>query len=126
MRVSLKAVPGVENVKVSLASGVAAVEMKPGNATTLKQLNDAIARNGFTMKQSAAVVSGQVELVAGKPQLRVTGSNELLELLPATGSAAGAGAFSGKQVTVAGTIPEAAKGKIADSLQYNSIQPEER
>ena len=56
MRVSLKAVPGVDSVDVSLEKGLAVVKMKPGNTTTLKQLNEAIAKNGFTMKDSSAVV----------------------------------------------------------------------
>ena len=44
MRVSLKAVPGVDSVEVSLEKGRASVKMKPGNSATLKQLNDAIAK----------------------------------------------------------------------------------
>jgi copper chaperone CopZ len=39
VRVSLKAVSGVEWVEVSLERGLATVKMKPGNTTTLKQLN---------------------------------------------------------------------------------------
>jgi copper chaperone CopZ len=50
VRVSLKSVSGVDSVDVSLAKGLAAVKMKPGNTTTLAQLQHAITKNGFTMK----------------------------------------------------------------------------
>ena len=32
------------------------MKLKPGNSVTLKQLHDAIAKNGFTMKRSHIVV----------------------------------------------------------------------
>ena len=60
MRVSLKSVAGVDSVDVSLEKGLAVVKMKPGNTATLKQLNEAITKNGFTMKDSTATVVGTV------------------------------------------------------------------
>ena len=82
MRVSLKAVPGVDAVDVSLEKGLATVKMKSGNTATLKQLQDAITKNGFTMKDSTADVAGTIVEANGKTQLRVSGSNELLTLVP--------------------------------------------
>ena len=86
MRVSLKSVAGVESVDVSLAKGLAAVKLKPGNTATLKQLQSAIAKNGFTMKDSSAIVAGTVVVEAGRVQLKVSGSNEMLDLVPAEAS----------------------------------------
>ncbi len=82
MRVSLKSVSGVDSVDVSLAKGFAAVKMKPGNTATLEQLQAAITKNGFTMKRSTATVSGTVVAADGKAQLKVSGSNEMLDLVP--------------------------------------------
>ena len=124
MRVSLKAVSGVESVDVSLEKGLAAVKMKPGNTVTLRQLNDAIARNGFTMKGSAATVAGTVAEVSGKPTLRVSGSNDVLTLVPE--GTAGAISVAGKPVLVTGIIPETAKGKPPDSIRYRSITEESK
>jgi copper chaperone CopZ len=45
-------VNGVASVDVSLDKGLAAVKLKPGNSVTLKQLQGAITKNGFTIKQS--------------------------------------------------------------------------
>jgi hypothetical protein len=121
VRVSLKAVPGVDTVDVNLAKGLATVTLKPGNTATLKQLGDAIAKNGFTMKQSDAKVEGQLVQVAGKMKLEISGSNETLELVPNADASAIPAALMGKNVEVSGTIPEAAKGKTPDSIRYRTI-----
>lgn len=109
MRVSLKSVTGVESVDVSLAKGLASVKMKPGNTATLKQLQNAITKNGFTMKDSIVAVVGTV-VTDGTLQLKVSGSNEMLDLQPEAQTIPAA-TLNGKLVTVTGIIPEAAKGK---------------
>ena len=124
MRVSLKSVAGVESVDVSLEKGLAAVKMKPSNRTTLKQLQDAITKNGFTMKQSKATVAGTILVANGNTQLKVSGSNDVLQLVPESQSVSSASSMQGKSVVVAGAIPEAAKGKSPDSLNYHSLMEE--
>jgi copper chaperone CopZ len=119
LRVSVKSVAGVESVDVSLAKGLAAVKMKPGNTVTLKQLQSAITKNGFTMKDSTVTVEGTVIVEAGTVQLKVSGSNEMLDLVP-QGQVAPAVALNGKSVTVTGVVPETAKGK-SFSIHYQSI-----
>ncbi len=121
MRVSLKAVAGVDSVDVSLEKGLASVRMRPGNTATLKQLQDAIMKNGFTMKDSKATVVGTILVANGKPQLKVSGSNDVLQLVPVSQSAPSAPSIQGKSVVVTGTIPEAPKGKTPDSLNYQSL-----
>lgn len=109
-------------MNVSLEKGLANVSLKPGNTTTLKQLQDAIAKNGFTMKRSELTVIGTIVNNAGKLQLQVSGSNDILQLVPGAHNGLDAATLSGKTVTVAGEIPEAAKGKLPDTLRYNSIE----
>jgi copper chaperone CopZ len=121
VRVSLKSVSGVDSVDVSLAKGLASVKMKPGNTATLKQLQDAISKNGFTMKPSAATIAGKVVVANGKAQLQISGSTEMLWLVPESQSAPDAVPMDGKPVVVEGTIPEAGKGKAPDSIRYRSI-----
>jgi copper chaperone CopZ len=118
VRVSLKSVSGVDSVDVSLAKGLAAVKMKPGNTATLKQLQNAITKNGFTMKDSTATVTGTIVVANGKSQLQISGSNELLTLVPESQASGDATSLSGKSVLVEGVIPEAAKGKMPDSIRY--------
>ena len=117
----MKSVIGVDAVDVSLEKGLAAVKMKPGNTVALKQLQDAVTKNGFTMKQSNAVIAGTVLVSDGKTQLRVSGSNDVLQLIPDSQSMPNAAVMQGKSLVIAGTIPEAAKGKSPDSLRYRSI-----
>ena len=112
----MKAVPGVDSVEVSLNKGLASVKMKPGNATTYKQLQDAITKNGFTTKQSQVVVRGEVVQEAGAYKLKVSGSNEVYALVGGNPSG-----LVGKAVIVEGTIPETPKGKSADSIQVANI-----
>jgi hypothetical protein len=124
VRVSLKSVAGVDTVDVSLEKGLASVKMKPGNTATLKQLNEAISKNGFTMKDSSASLAGTIVTGKGKAQLQVSGSNELLTLVPESESTADMNALEGKSVLVEGTIPEATKGRQPDSIRYRSIREE--
>jgi copper chaperone CopZ len=122
VRVSLKSVSGVDSVDVSLQNGRASVKLKPGNTATLKQLNDAITRNGFTMKQSTATIAGKVVVTNGKTMLQVSGSNEMLELVPDSAATPVATTLMGKSVLVEAIIPEAGKGKSPDSIRYRSIK----
>jgi copper chaperone CopZ len=123
VRVSLKSVSGVDSVDVSLEKGLAAVKMKPGNTVTLKQLNEAIAKNGFTMKDSTATVVGTVVTADGKSALRVSGSNDLLQLAPQS-STLNQTDLLGKTVVVEGTIPEGMKGKTPDLIRFQSMKEE--
>jgi copper chaperone CopZ len=124
VRVSLKSVSGVDSVDVSLEKGLASVKLKPGNGTTFKQLQDAITKNGFTMKPSNVSVVGKIVTVNGQPQLQVSGSNDLVSLMPEDPLAANVNSMADKSVLVEGTLNEAAKGKVPDSIRYRSITEE--
>ena len=121
MRVSLKSVAGVDAVDVSLDKGLAGVKMKPGNAATFRQLQDAITKNGFTMKPSSISVAGTIVITNGQPQLRVSGSNDEVKLIPGSLQTVNVNALAGKPVLVEGTLNEAEKGKAPDRIQYRSI-----
>jgi hypothetical protein len=124
VRVSLKSVSGVDAVDVSLEKGRADVKMKPGNTATFKQLQEAITKNGFTLKPSNVRVAGKIVLVNGKPQLRVSGSNDLVSLIPDNPQTANVNAMADKLVLVEGILNEAAKGKFPDTIRYHSIEEE--
>lgn len=123
MSVSLKSVPGVQAVDVSLAKGLASVKMKPGNTVTLKQLQSAVTKNGFTMKDSTLNVAGTVIVDGGQAHLKVSGSNETLDLIPKGQPTPNANSLNGKPALVTGVVPEPAKGKPF-SIQYQSIVEE--
>ena len=74
------------------------------------------------MKDSTATVVGTVVITDGKETLRVSGSNEVMQLLPQPGATPNATSLVGNTVVVEGTIPEGAKGKTSDSIRYLSIK----
>jgi hypothetical protein len=123
VRVSLKSVPSVDVVDVSLEKGLASVKMKPGNTATLKQLQEAITKNGFTMKPSNVSLAGKLIMVNGQQQLQVSGSNDMLSLI-ADSPQAEASKLADKSVLVEGTLNEAVKGKTPDSIRYRFITEE--
>lgn len=124
MRVSLKSVSGVDAVDVSLEKGLATVRMKPGNAATFKQLQDAITKNGFSMKPSKLSVVGKIVIMNDQPQLQVSGSNDLVSLVPDTPQTANVNAMANKVVLVEGTLNEAAKDEVPDTVRYLAITEE--
>jgi len=123
VRVALRNVSGIDSVEVSLNRGLADVTLKPGNTVTMQQLQRAITKNGFTTRQSIVTVSGTVLLEQDKLKLRVSGTSEIYELLPATAQAQNPDArqMNGKTVTVEGVIPETSKGETPDKIQFNGI-----
>ena len=110
---------------VSLNKGLATATLKPGNTVTMQQLQQAIAKNGFTTKQSTVTVSGTLLNENGTLKLKVSGSNELYNLTPtADAKLPDATQLSGKTVTVDGIVPEALKGKSQDTIQIRNITPQ--
>jgi copper chaperone CopZ len=117
-------VSGVASVEVSLEKGLANVKMKPGNTATVKQLQEAIIKNGFTMKQSHVVAAGKLIQDGGATKFQVSGSNDVLNLIPETANVATPSSKNSATFVVEGTIPESAKGKVADSIRYRSLTEE--
>lgn len=122
MRVSFLAVNGVESVEVNLEKGLATVKFKPGNTVTLKQVQNAVTKNGFTMKESKIVAAGKLIQDGGNFKLQISGSNEVLALLAEKPGVAAPEANA--LAVVEGTISESAKGKSPDSIRYRSLTPE--
>jgi hypothetical protein len=121
VRVSLKSVAGVDAVDVSLDKGLASVKMKPGNAATFKQLQEAITKNGFTMKPSNVNVVGKIVIIKGQPKVQVSGSNDLANLIPDGSPTTNVNAMANKPVIVEGTLEEAAKGQTPDTIRYRTV-----
>jgi copper chaperone CopZ len=122
VRVSLKSVAGVDAVDVNLEKGLAVIKMKPGNAATLKQLQQAITKNGFTMKESKATIAGQVFVENDKAELKISESDDVLSLIAENQAGPDVKVMNGKMVVVQGTMPEAAKNKVPDAIRYHSIE----
>ena len=107
VNVALMKVNGVESADVSLNRALAVVKLKPGNKVVLAQLIKLIQEKGYTIKTAAISVRGVPLQARNRWMLQVSGSEELLELVPGT---PGSGPYEeisrrGKQtVTVQGSV----------------------
>ena len=108
---------------VSLNKGLATVTLKPGNTVTIEQLQHAITKNGFTTKRSTVVAIGTLVSANHKLALRVSGSNEVFDLVPENQQAntSDLKPLSGKSVTVEGVIPETPKGEKPETIDFRAI-----
>ena len=122
MRVAMKNIEGVQTVDVSLSKGTAVVTFGPGNRVRYEQLLSAIGKNGFVVKGTKVVADGTIENGTSGPAVRVSGSNDLLRLVPGTGANSAAPGEAGTRVEVEGEIPEVSKGQKADTLRYDAVR----
>jgi copper chaperone CopZ len=121
VRVALKKFPGVESVDVSLNKGLATVKLKPGNTVRPQEFWEAVRRNGFTPKETRVLVRGEVTNSASL-QLKVTGSNQLLDLKAEPALLDEARRQSGKAVTVEGALIPGKDLKAPIPLDVRSIR----
>jgi copper chaperone CopZ len=80
--VALKKVPGVDTVDVSLNKGLATIKLKPGNTVSVPQLWELLHEKGYTPKRTAVSVRGELAGGPGRLQLKVSGTNDVLNLVP--------------------------------------------
>lgn len=118
IHVSMKGIQGVNKVDVDLNTGLVAIQLAPGNSAGIQQFNQAVERNGFTHRDAKIVARGRITGTASAPVLEVTGTTDKYAL---SGNEANLASLIGKTVTVSGTLPQAPKGKVPDTLKYDSI-----
>ena len=120
IHVSMKGIQGVNTVDVDLNTGLVAIKLAPGNSAAMRQFNQAVEKNGFTHKDAIVTARGKLTGTAAAPFFEVAGTQDRFALTPA-GTAANVSALLGKTVTITGVLPQVAKGKIPDTLRYNTI-----
>jgi copper chaperone CopZ len=123
VRGALKKVAGVESVEVSLNKGLAVVKLKSGNVVQPQELWGVVRKNGFTAKETRAVVRGTVA-TSPQLQLKVAGSNQVLKL---TGDAKLIQEFAkqnGNIVVAEGSLKPGKDLKAAVPLEVRSFAPD--
>ena len=120
IHVSMKGIQGVNTVDVDLNTGLVTIKLNPGNGAAMRQFNEAVEKNGFTHKDAIVVVRGKLSGTATAPFLDVTGTQDRYALTPVAASTDISALFD-KTVTVTGVLPQAAKGKVSNTLRYNTI-----
>jgi copper chaperone CopZ len=120
IHVSMKGIQGVNTVDVDLNTGLVTIKLNPGNGAAMRQINEAVEKNGFTHKDAIVVVRGKLNGTAAAPFLDVTGTQDRYALTPAAASTDISAMFD-KAVTITGVLPQAPKGKVSNTLRYNTI-----
>jgi cation transport ATPase len=118
IHVSMKGIKGVDKVDVDLNTGLVSVHLAAGNSASMRQFNEAVEKNGFTHKDAKIIARGKLTGTAAAPVLEVSGTADRYAL---TGNGVDVAALLGKMVNVSGTLPQVSKGKVADTLHYDSI-----
>jgi hypothetical protein len=115
----MKKMAGVENVEAKLNEGKAVITLKPGNTVRFDDLIKVVRDKAFTPKEARVSVRG--ELVPGKPQLRVSGTNDVYDL---SGPAAAEFRKStAKVVLVEGIIPAPKDKAYLKAIEVKSFKP---
>jgi cation transport ATPase len=120
IRVSMKGIQGVDTVDVDLNTGLVTIKLKPGNNARMRQINEAVEKNGFTDKDADVVIRGRLSGNTASPFVEVTGTQDRYALTPLAAGADLSVLFD-KTVTIKGVLPQAPKGKVSDLLRYRAI-----
>ena len=120
IHVSMKGIQGVNTVDVDLNTGLVSIKLAPGNKAVMLQFNQAVEKNGFTHKDADIIARGKLTGTASAPFLEVAGTTDRFALSPIT-AGPDISLLLGKTVTVAGILPQAPKGRVADTLRYKTI-----
>lgn len=118
IHVSMKGIHGVNKVDVDLNSGLVSIQLAVGNGAGMQQFNQAVEKNGFTHKDAKIVAKGKITGTADAPVFEVAGTNDKYSL---SGSGTNVSSLLGKTVSITGTLPQAPKGEVPDTLKYDSI-----
>ena len=115
----MKKMAGVENVQAKLNEGKAIITLRPGNTVRFDDLIKVVRDQAFTPKEARVSVRG--DLVPGKPQLRVSGTNDVYDL---SGPAAAEFRKStAKTVLVEGVVPAAKDKTYLKTIEVKSFKP---
>ena len=120
IHVSMKGIQGVNTVDVDLNTGLVTIKLASGNSAAMRQFNQAVEKNGFTHKDAVIVARGKLTGTASAPFFEVAGTQDRFALVPAA-TGVDIAALLGKTVTITGVLPQASKGKVSDTLRYNTI-----
>jgi len=119
--VSIKRIPGVQSVNVSLNKGLVSIALVPGNTVRMEHIRKVILDDAFTPKDANVVAVGKLVSEKGKTQFVVAGTNETFPV--ASSPHPSWQKDGGRDVTVDGLLAAPAKGTEGGELQITSVSP---
>ena len=82
VNVAMKKLPGVQSVAVSLNQALVTVKLNPGNTISVQQLWQLLRAKGYTPKLTVITVRGDLIDQQGNPQLKVSGTKDVITVAP--------------------------------------------
>lgn len=125
VHVALKKVPGVDSVHVNLNAGLASVKLRPANTVTVEQLWEIVKNNGFSPKETRVTVQGELILAQGKPQLKVSGTNKIYDVVVDSKNES-LSKYSGQSVVLEGVMMPVKDKKAARPIHFRALKPAAR
>jgi copper chaperone CopZ len=120
VRGALKKFQGVESVDVSLNKGLATVKLRPGNTVRPQEFWEAVRKNGFTTKATRVLVRGAA--IGGGNQLKVIGTDQILELKADSKATDELKRMAGKTITIDGVLTPGQDLKRSTPLEVRSVR----
>jgi copper chaperone CopZ len=121
----MKKISGVEKVEASLNKGKAFIQLKPGNTVKLEDLVQKVRDNAFHPKEARVTARGELVSSAGKLQLKVSGIDEVYELVSEAKAAKMTEDLKrnlGKTLLVEGIVPAPKNKNMPKVIQLQSFR----
>lgn len=83
VHVSVEGIKGVETVDVDLNTGLVAIKLASGITAGMRQIEQAIEKNGFTHKDARVTARGKITGTPNALFLEVSGTSDRYALIPA-------------------------------------------
>jgi hypothetical protein len=121
--VRLRALEGVEGVKVSLNEGTAAIQLKEGNDLPLERVHKVVAQGGFTPRRARITARAEVRQENGRLRLFVAGTKDSYEIAETSAvRRADLETLAGRRLLVEGLI-DAPRDGSAPSIELAAAKP---
>lgn len=120
-------------MEVSLERGQASIRLRAGNRVTLTQVRDLVKHNGFSARDAAVTVMGDLSENGDSVTLAVSGSGGVLTVAPDPANAAAYQLVRDRltggarvSVTLHGLIPEPRSKTSQERLVVRAVDPKLR
>ena len=120
VRVAIMKFPGVESAEVSLNKGLATVKLKPGNTIRPSEFWEAIRKNGNSAKSTRVVV--RCEIVGSGSHVKVTESNQVIDLKATPAIAQQFKTAAGRILTLEGVLTPGKDTRTPVPLEVQALR----
>ena len=125
VNVALNKLPGVASADVSLNKALVSVKLKPGATVSIPQLWLLFREKGYTPKTTRVLARGEISNPQGRTQIKLSGTGDVIALIPDPKDAAAwtaLGAKLGQTAIVHGVMNPGKDLKAPVPLQVDQVK----